>query len=110
MKYVLKRMRHVGFINEKEYTEALDYDITKDFEKKSNLPNEKHPTLVYEAETRARDILIKQFAKADTLSMKKLNKDKKLYEKYNKQAEVASRREGYQIYTTMDKKICNEIQ
>jgi len=110
MKYVLKRMRHVGFINEKEYSEALDYDITKDFEKKSNLPNEKHPTLVYEAETRARDILIKQFAKEDKLSMKKLNKDKKLYEKYYKKADVALRREGYQIHTTIDKKMFNKMQ
>ncbi|HIS28333.1 MAG TPA: penicillin-binding protein, partial [Candidatus Avamphibacillus intestinigallinarum] len=110
MKYVLKRMRHVGFISEKEYTEALDYDITKDFEKKSNLPNEKYPTLVYEAETRARDILMEQFAKEDKLSMKKLKDDKKLYEKYYKKADVALRREGYQIHTTINKKMFNKMQ
>lgn len=110
MNYVLKRMRHVGFITEKEYTEAVGYDVAKDFQKKSNLPKEKYPNLVYEAEDRARDILIEQFAKEDKLSLNDLAKDKDLYNKYYERADIALRQDGYRIHTTIDKKMYNGLQ
>ncbi len=54
MKTVLKRMHEENFIDEKEYEEALAYDITKDFTEKSVSPIDEYPAIVFELEKRAK--------------------------------------------------------
>lgn len=110
MKYVLKRMYETGYISQKELTEASSYDITKDFRKKSKKPRKKYPALVHEAEKRAQEILLKQIAEEDGYKMKDLEKDKKLKERYEEFADRALRQKGYRVYTTINKKMYENMQ
>ncbi|MDY0405319.1 transglycosylase domain-containing protein [Virgibacillus sp. 179-BFC.A HS] len=110
MKTVLKRMYNEKYITKDQYQKAIHYNIVKDFTKKSASPREKNPILSTELEERAKDILVKIIAKKDGHSMKELNKDKKLKEKYNMLAEQDLRQKGYKIYSTIDKDLYTKFQ
>lgn len=110
MKTVLYRMKEVGYITEKEYNEAIQYDITKDFRKSEKQPIEKYPWLTIELETRAKRILAEQLAKKDGIDPKKLDENEKLLEKYTILADRNLRSKGYRIYSTIDKNIFESMQ
>lgn len=110
MKTVLSRMKKAGYINEQQYQEALNYDITKDFAKPGASPLEKYPYLMNEVERRAIELIAKQMAAKDGLSEKKLLTDKKLYNEYKENAEISIRKNGYKIHTTINKEIYDRMQ
>ncbi|MDM5293513.1 transglycosylase domain-containing protein [Peribacillus simplex] len=109
MKTVLKRMYSNGYITKEEYDKASAYDITKDFIGKKALPSEKYPWLTQEIEKRSIEILSVSLAKEDGYEEKDL-KDKDLKKQYVALADRKLRQNGYQIYTTVNKKIYDKMQ
>lgn len=110
MKTVLKRMYTNDAITKAEYDKALKYDIKKDLAKKQTYPTEKYPYLTYEVEKRAIEIMMPILAKNDGLSSKDLEKDDDLYKQYYTLADQAIRQNGYQIHTTINKKMYDNMQ
>ncbi len=110
MKFVLKRMYESNDITKKEYDEAINYDITKDFTKGSVSPIEKYPYLTFEVEARASEILMKQLAKKDGYTMKDLQKNADLKKEYREKADRDLRVNGYHIHTTINKDIYDAMQ
>lgn len=110
MKTVLKRMFDGGYISEKQYNEALAYDITKDFIPPTANPVEKYPWLTFEIESRAKEVLTTVLAQKDGYSEKDLKKDESLSYKYKTLAAHDLRQNGYKIYTTIDKEVYDAMQ
>ncbi|WP_066258182.1 transglycosylase domain-containing protein [Neobacillus drentensis] len=110
MKTVLKRMFDGGYITEKQYAEASAYDIKKDFIKPIPNPLEKYPWLTVEIEKRSIDVLTTVLAKNDGISEKDLKNDDNLTYKYHILARNALRQNGYQIHSTIDKKVYDAMQ
>ncbi|MCJ7842353.1 penicillin-binding protein [Lederbergia sp. NSJ-179] len=110
MKTVLNRMRKAELISEKEYKEAIAYDITADFIPKEPRSYDKYPALAYEVEDRAIKVLTEVLAEKDGHKKKDLEKDKKLYEKYSTLANRDIRQNGYQIHTTINKKLYDAFE
>ncbi|MBS4176007.1 transglycosylase domain-containing protein [Lederbergia citrea] len=105
MKTVLKRMLREGYISEKEYKKAVKYDITADFIPKQPRAFEEYPALTFEIEERAIKVLMEVLAKNDGYKKKDLEKNDKLYGKYWTLANRDIRQNGYEIHTTINKKI-----
>ncbi|CAH0346850.1 transglycosylase domain-containing protein [Bacillus sp. CECT 9360] len=110
MKTVLKRMRDGNYITEKEYQDALKYDLTKDFIGKKPSPIEDYPWVTYEIEKRSIEILSKILAKEDGYEESELKKDKDLKEQYVTLANRNLRQNGYKIHSTIDKKIYDQME
>ncbi|MGG4265378.1 transglycosylase domain-containing protein [Peribacillus simplex] len=109
MKTVLKRMYSNGYITKEDYDKASAYDITKDFIGKKELPSEKYPWLTNEIEKRSIEILSVSLAKEDGYEEEDL-KDKDLKKQYVALADRNLRQNGYQIHTTVNKKIYDKMQ
>lgn len=103
MKTVLFRMNETGYITDEEYNNAVSYDITKDFRQPEIVAEDKYPWLTYEIENRVKDILRDKFAEADSIDPARLDKEKKLYEKYDILAQRSISTDGYRIHTTINK-------
>jgi penicillin-binding protein len=110
MKTVLKRMKQAGYISEKEYKEALQYNIVQDFAPPKPSPIEKYPWLTIEIENRAKEILAGILAKKDGYEKQDLELNDTLYNEYLAKAEKNLRQNGYKIYTTIDKEIYDRMQ
>ncbi len=110
MKTVLKRMRDNHFITQAEYDRATSYDITKDFIGKKALPSEKYPWLTTEIEKRSIKILTTYLAEKDGYEQSDLTNNDELNEQYLALAERNLRQNGYKIYTTINKKIYDQMQ
>ncbi|WP_409302207.1 transglycosylase domain-containing protein [Peribacillus sp. SCS-155] len=110
MKTVLKRMHDGGYITDKDYSDALKYDIVGDFIEKKPSPQEKYPWVTYEIEKRSIEILMKILAKQDGYEESDLTKDKDLREQYMTLADRNLHQNGYKIYSTIDKKIYDKMQ
>lgn len=103
MKTVLYRMQEVGYISEKEYNEAIAYDITKDLKGYEERPEDKYPWLTAELEMRAKEIFAKLLAEKDGIDPDRLKEEKNLNEKYSILADRTIRSGGYRIYSTINK-------
>ncbi|RYG74935.1 penicillin-binding protein [Lentibacillus lipolyticus] len=103
MKTVLERMHEAGYITQKEYEQALDYDIAADFTDESASPVEKYPYLTYLAQKRAKGIIKEHLANEDGYTKEDLQNEEKLMEEYSIRADRALRQNGYDIHTTIDK-------
>ena len=103
MKTVLYRMQEVGYISEKEYNEAIGYDITKDLKGYEERPEDKYPWLTAELEMRAKEIFAKILAEEDGIDPDRLKEEKNLNEKYSILADRTIRSGGYRIYSTINK-------
>ncbi|MBA2871769.1 penicillin-binding protein [Anoxybacillus calidus] len=110
MKTVLQRMKQAGYITEKEYKEALQYNIAQDFASPKPSPMEKYPWLTIEIENRAKEILAGILAKKDGYEKKDLTLNNALYNEYLAKAEKNLRQNGYKIHTTIDKNIYDRMQ
>ncbi|WP_010096155.1 transglycosylase domain-containing protein [Ornithinibacillus scapharcae] len=110
MKTVLSRMYDLDYISEKEYKEALEYDIVADFVQESETPIEKYPYLTFELENRAKEILMYILAEKDGYTKEDLAEDKDLREQYTILANRDLRRNGYNIHSTIDKDIYDAFQ
>ncbi|MFC0298771.1 transglycosylase domain-containing protein [Geobacillus jurassicus] len=110
MKTVLYRMKRAGYISERQYKEALAYDVAKHFAAPKPSPFERYPFLTMEIERRAKDALAETFAKRDGYKPEELKRDSALSRRYLSEAEKALRQGGYHIYTTIDKNIYEQMQ
>jgi penicillin-binding protein len=110
MKTVLTRMKQAGYISEKQYKEALQYDIAKHFAPPKPSPFEKYPWLTIEIEKRAKEALAEVLAQKDGYQRQQLLQNSSLYERYLAKAEKQLRQNGYNIYTTIDKNIYDRMQ
>ncbi|MBB6282663.1 transglycosylase domain-containing protein [Geobacillus subterraneus] len=110
MKTVLYRMKRAGYISDKQYKEALAYDVTKHFAAPKPTPFERYPFLTMEIERRAKEVLAETFAKRDGHKPEELKRDAGLYRRYAGEAAKALRQGGLRIYTTIDKAIYEQMQ
>ncbi|MGA9227993.1 MAG: transglycosylase domain-containing protein [Mesobacillus sp.] len=112
LKTVLTRMHGAGFITDKEFNEAINYDITKDFVKEVPSDNtvEEYPYLTFEIEARSVEILAKILAERDGYEADDLKQDEDLRAEYHALADRDLRQNGYKIYSTINKDIYNKMQ
>ena len=103
MKTVLYRMQEVGYITEKEYDEAVKYNIAKDFKEREGRPEDKYPWLTVELEERTKEIFAKMLAEKDGIDPARLKEESNLNDKYTILADRTLRSGGYRIYSTIDK-------
>ncbi|WP_069203043.1 transglycosylase domain-containing protein [Bacillus testis] len=108
-KIVLNRMYSGGFISEKEYNEAMAYDVTKDFIPARPPAYEKYPSLTAEIERRSIEIISAYLANKDGISETELNKNKDIQNKYRLLADQAIRQNGYRIHTTINKDMFDKM-
>ncbi|CAM3762324.1 transglycosylase domain-containing protein [Mesobacillus zeae] len=112
MKTVLSRMHAAGSISDKEYKDAMKYDIAKDYIAKAENGStiEEYPYLTFEIEKRATEILAKVLAKKDGYEEKDIKNDKNLRNEYLSKADRDLRQNGYKIHTTINKDIYDRMQ
>src|SRR5690625_1962532 len=110
MKNVLNRMLEANFIDEDDYEDAIAYDIVDDFIEKKETPRDRYPALVAELEKRAQDILKVMLAEEDGYSEEDLEDDEELNNRYKILADRDLRMSGYNIYSTIDKDIYDELK
>lgn len=110
MKTVLQRMLDGGYINEKQYSEAIAYDLKKDFVAPGSSPLEKYPWLTMEIEERAIETLAIVMADKEGVTEKTLRKNDALFNEYLTIASRNLRQNGYQIHTTIDKEILDAME
>lgn len=109
MKTVLKRMYDDGKISDKEYQEALAYDITKDFVPAGSSAVEKYPWVTFEIEERAAEVMSKVLAEKDG-AMEQYNSDEETKQRYLALADKNLRQNGYKIHSTINKEIYDRMQ
>ncbi|WP_077621237.1 transglycosylase domain-containing protein [Sediminibacillus massiliensis] len=110
MKSVLGRMLEGGYINQEEYDEAINYDITADFAEPTPTPLDQYPYLTNEVEDRAKEILMYQLAEEDGYTQDDIDNNDALHEEYMILADRQLRRNGYKIHTTINKEIYEKFQ
>jgi penicillin-binding protein 1B len=110
MKTVLFRMKETEYISEKEYNEAIAYDIKKDFRKNEQRAYDKYYYATTELEKRATRIIMDVLAEKDGVEPKTLDENDKLYEEYAILADRAVRSNGYRIYSTINKDLYDAQQ
>ncbi len=110
MKTVLTRMYNQHKITKEEYDKATAYDITKDFARPEASPIEKYPWVTYEIENRATQIIAEMLAKEDGYDAKDLDEDEVLEEQYYELADRQIHQNGYQIHSTINKKMYDKFQ
>lgn len=109
MKTVLFRMKETDYITEKEYNEAIAYDITKDFRTAAPAPKSREEYLTDEIQRSTIAILADKIAEEDGIDADRLQEDKKLNEKYSILAERSMRNDGFRIYSTVDLQLYNAM-
>ncbi|UOQ46133.1 penicillin-binding protein [Halobacillus salinarum] len=111
MHEVLNRMLEGGYITKKEYNKAMKFKLNKDtLAHSTQSSNFVYPYITSEVEERAKNIIIKHLAEENGHTMDDLKKDDQLREEYTSLAEHKLRTGGYQIHTTIDKKVYDAIQ
>jgi penicillin-binding protein 1B len=108
MHIVLKRMLDAEKIKKAQYDEAIAYDITKDFIEPQESTFEKYPALTMEVERRAIDVIAKQLAAQEDHKFEELKAEEQ--EQLRTLAERQLRQNGYNIHTTIDKKVFDALQ
>ncbi|WP_432352258.1 transglycosylase domain-containing protein [Sporosarcina sp. A2] len=109
MKTVLFRMKETEYISEKEYNEAVAYDVTKDFRTAAQPPKSRDEYLTDDIQRNTIAILANILAEKDGIDADRLVEDKKLKEKYNILAERSMRNDGFRIYSTVDMPLYNAL-
>lgn len=110
MKTVLYRMQEAGYITDKEYEEALTYDITKDLKEYEERPEDKYPWLTAELEMQTKEIFAKILAEKDGVDPARLQEESNLKDKYTILADRTIRSGGYRIYSTINKDMYDAMQ
>jgi penicillin-binding protein len=106
MKLVLSEMLENGKITQKEYEEALKFDIKKSLAKPEHFTNsyKDYPFLMYALEEEAAEILMEK----DGLNIEELSKQGKYratLEEYVRKVQTR----GYHIYSTVDKNMYDAV-
>lgn len=107
---VLFNMYREKSINEKEYNEAKNYDLAKDFiQPESPLSNNSgylYDYLINEAATKIMPI----YYEKDGLTQKDMDESIELHNKYLKIAKRELRQNGYTVHSSIDKNVHNSMQ
>ncbi|WP_243835696.1 transglycosylase domain-containing protein [Sporosarcina pasteurii] len=109
MKTVLFRMKETGYITEKQYEEAIAYDITRDFREKELRANERYPYLTQEIQRQTVEVLSKMLTEEEGIDPNRLDVESKLKDKYNILARRAMTTNGYRIHSTINKDIFDRM-
>ncbi|MGX7131519.1 transglycosylase domain-containing protein [Enterococcus songbeiensis] len=107
--FVLFSMYRNHAITKKEYEEAKNYDLKKDFLKRQNATTNDHGFLYYTVLGEAQEIVAKQLATNDKLSTEEFNKDE-THQKYLELAKNELVTGGYTVKSTIDKAIFDAMQ
>ncbi|QPC47251.1 transglycosylase domain-containing protein [Mangrovibacillus cuniculi] len=110
MKTVLERMKREEFITEKEFNEAISYDIKSNLAKPIATSNERYPWLSAEIEERSKHILKYILAEQNGITREQLDQDEAEMGRYETLASRALRQNGYRIHTTIDKQIFDKME
>ncbi|RXI98565.1 penicillin-binding protein [Anaerobacillus alkaliphilus] len=113
MRTVLTRMRDKGYITEREFDAALKYDIRANLTDPTPTTLSEYPFLLQEVERRAIEIFSMQMMEKDGVILEDIEEREEriaLAGKYREQARRDLRRNGYQIYTTVNKDIYDAHQ
>ncbi|MCT8137356.1 transglycosylase domain-containing protein [Anaerobacillus sp. CMMVII] len=114
MKTVLTRMRDKGYITESEYKKALKYDILANLAEPTPESKEEYPYLTAEIiNHRAVKIIADHLLEKDGIVLSEIEDSeerKSLQARYTALAGRDLKRNGYKIYTTIDKDIYDAHQ
>ncbi len=110
MRYVLQRMYALEYITEKQYQDALAYDLTKDFIESESSAIEEYPYVAFEIEDRAEKIIASILAEEDGYSKEEYEASTELQNQYKELAKINIRQNGYKIHTTIHKEIYDEME
>lgn len=108
MRTVLNRMLAGGFITEDEYEEALAYDIRDNLTPPVSGSYEDYPFITDEVRKRAEEKLAIALMEQDDIFIDEIDDDgqiRLLTHRYREEAARSLQRNGYKIYTTIDKDI-----
>lgn len=109
MKTVLFRMNETDYITDKEYNEAIAYDITQDFRDPAPASKDKDEYLTDEIQRNTIIILSEILAEQDGIDAERLTEDRKLKDKYEILAERSMRIDGLRIHSTVDLQLYNAM-
>ncbi|SDY27243.1 transglycosylase domain-containing protein [Thermoactinomyces sp. DSM 45892] len=106
MKLVLSKMKEYGYLNEKEYQEALSFNLEESLAKPEQFENaySKYPFIMFTIEDEAAKTLMEK----DGLNLAELNKQGKYRSTLEEYKKLASTK-GYRFYTTLNEQLYNEI-
>lgn len=108
---VLFRMYREKFISKKDYEEALNYDLVKDFvQPTQTVDNHDYSFLYNRVLKEATLIVMKKNYTADKLTEKDITENDTLYNKYYFEAESQIQNNGYEIRSTIDKGVYDAMQ
>lgn len=113
MKTVLNRMLDSGFITEEEYEEALAYDIRANLIPPKRDSYDDYPHITEEVRRRATIALAKSMMEEDGIDLNEIEDEDQRNLTETRYLEEASRklhRDGYRIYTTINKEIYDTHQ
>ncbi|MDT2828525.1 transglycosylase domain-containing protein [Enterococcus viikkiensis] len=106
---VLFNMYREQVISKKEYEDAKNYDLAKDFQGRQDMEVQKHGFLYYTVYNEAISIVAKQQAKEDGISDADYAKTE-VSTRYIEQAKVKMQNQGLVVHSTIDKNIYDAMQ
>ena len=107
---VLESMYRNKFLTKKEYEDAKNYDLKKDFLAPSHDNADNDSYLYYAAQSEAITKLMPILYQKDGYTAEQINQDDKKYSQYYQLAEKKLSTGGYTIKTTIDENIYNQMQ
>ncbi len=110
-KTVLFRMYRAGYLTNKQYKDALAFDLKGSFLKQASSTNEEDTSTDYAYNAvygQAETLLAKQLAKEDGISSSSLTS--KELANYKTTAETLLKTKGYQIHSTLIKSVYDKMQ
>ena len=106
---VLFNMYREQVISKKEYEDAKNYDLSKDFQGRQEMEVQQHGFLYYTVYNEAISIVAKQQAKEDGISDADYGKEE-IRNRYVEQAKVKMQNQGLIVKSTIDKNIYDAMQ
>ncbi|WP_100399896.1 transglycosylase domain-containing protein [Bacillus sp. FJAT-44742] len=112
MQTVLNRMKASGYITEEEYEEAQAYDIEESLADPRPRTFDEYPYLTNEAQRRAIQIIREQLIEEDGVDIEGMDEEERQETilSYHEDARVKLANGGYQVHTTVNKDIYDNMQ
>lgn len=107
---VLLNMYRQGDISKKEYEEAKNYDLTKDFLPKEEKHTRQYNYLYFAVKNEAIQCLMPMYYERDGYTKEDIQQSEALYNQYYELASTKLSSEGYTVTSTIDKDIYQSMQ
>ncbi|MDN6195377.1 MAG: penicillin-binding protein, partial [Atopostipes suicloacalis] len=109
---VLYSMYREGYIKEKDYEEALAYDLKEDFLLQSGSEEkDSDRSYVYDlVEKEAEEIIMEKLLEKDELTIEAFEENPDLEIEYEEKAKAELKNGGYKVYSTIDPKVHHAIK